>query len=153
PENFALEVGVGLYAPDIGTDFATVFGPGGTLTPTFEIDAIALKIPEVLWLGVGGGVGVAGFTGASFDREGNRLNETTYLNVVPMDLGGVLRVGVLARKLRWPLVFVGKFGGEFDWWNTGTGSRQDASGITLGLRWGAELEFELDFFDRKAARQ
>jgi len=153
PENFSLEARVGLYAPDAGPAFAEVFGPGGSVTPSLEIDTIVLKVPDVLWFGIGANIGMAGFSAGAYDTAGNRLTETTYLNVVPMAILAVLKVDVLARKLRWPFVFVGKLGVDFDWWNTGTGARQDASGITIGLRWAAQLQFELDFFDRKAARQ
>lgn len=154
PEHFALELPrIGLYSPDVGNpSFNDTFGTGGTIEIALELDVIVYRVPEVLWFGIGGGVGFAGFSGKAFDAAGNRVTETTSFTLVPMDLVAVLRVDVLARKLNWPFVFVGKLGADFDYWTTSTGTATDASGVSVGMRWAAQLEFELDFFDKKAAR-
>lgn len=154
PEHFALEARVGPYQPDMGGNgaFDTYFsGDHGPLIAA-ELDTIAYRFPDLVYLAVGARIGTASFSGKTLDSMHVPTAEDTTLSYLPLDLLGVVRVDALARRYSVPFIFTAKLGYEWAHWTTQTGKLAEQSGWSVGLIWGAQLELDLDTFDRKAAR-
>lgn len=148
PEMFALELRGGPYSPgDVG-DFYDDSGP----LLQIEFDVMFLKIPYVGRVGIGAALGWSRYTGNAVDAAGMPTDEKASLTLIPLPVMAVLRVDTLARELEIPILFAGKIGLDVVFWDEDVGDVQDGSGIGLGLRWGAQVALELDFFDRAAAR-
>lgn len=155
PERFALELRIGPYTPDMGTNaaFTDTFGDATGPLLAAEIDVLVWHIPYVGPIGIGAGFGYVGYSASAFSMGTNtRVTETTDLSLYPLSLLGVLRVDVLSRQLHIPFVFTGKLGVDYVLWSSDKGSTSQGSGGSFGLRWGLQVAFELDFFDRRAAR-
>jgi hypothetical protein len=155
PERFALELRIGPYHPDMGHNdaFETFFGSdSGPLLAT-ELDVIAYRLPNLIYLGVGAGIGTASYSGHTRDSTGVATAEKTTFGLVPIDLMAVLRVDALARKLSVPFIFTGKLGYQWTHWTTQDGKAASVTGWSVGPRWAAQLELDLDSFDEKAARR
>jgi MYXO-CTERM domain-containing protein len=155
PERFAIEFRVGGFTPRVGnSSFRAVFGDNamGPLLD-LELDVLAYRIPYLGPIYFAGALGTASYTANAFSANGaSRASEETTLSLIPISALAVLRIDVLAREFGLPFIFTGKFGADFTYWATSTGSRSDAKGLSIGMRWGAQLGFELDFFDPSAAR-
>ena len=155
PEKYAIEFRVGGFQPRVGNPaFVEVFG-NSSRGPLFagEFDLVIYRIPVIGTISAGLGFGYAGYVANAYDQNNSsRVSELTHLRLMPASLLAVLRVDTLARKFGAPFVFTGKLGMDATYWTTSTGTSTDASGLSLGLRWGAQLGFELDFFDRAGAR-
>jgi hypothetical protein len=153
-ERFAIEFRIGPYQPNMGSNdaFDTFFS--GDRGPLFgiELDAIAYRIPDLVYLCAGGRFGSAGWDGKSLDKSGMRTAEDVTLSYLPLDALAVVRIDALARQLSVPLIVTGKLGYEWAHWTTQTGKFAEKSGWSVGLVWGAQLGLDLDTFDRKAAR-
>jgi len=153
PEWFAFELRVGPYQPDGDASFDAIFGSDDGLLLESELDVLLLRIPYVGFLGIGGTIGWAHYSAGALQVGTNaRAQEETTLTLIPMSLLGSLRIDVLARELGIPFAFVGKLGMSIIPWDAETGGHQDGSGVTFGLRWGAQLALELDFFEPRTAR-
>jgi hypothetical protein len=148
PERFSLELRVGVYQPDTAA-FDMVFDDLGPMLGV-ELDVIVYRLEDVGWIGVGGSFGWGSYSGFTLGPDGMPTNEETTLTLMPFPVLAVLRVDVLARLLDIPIVFMGKIGPDFVLWiNDG---RTTSSNVAIGLRWGAQVALELDWFDRRAAR-
>ncbi|MFI5308493.1 MAG: MXAN_2562 family outer membrane beta-barrel protein [Polyangiales bacterium] len=155
PEHFALEVRVGPYQPDMGGNkaFTTFFGTDHGPMFAFELDVVAYRLKDVLYLNGGAGMGTASYLGHTLDATGLPTAEKTTLSMLPINLLAVLRVDVLARKLSVPFIFAGKIGYQWAHWNAQDGKAAPVSGWSVGMRWAAQVALDLDAFDQKAARR
>ena len=154
PEHFAVEFRVGPYQPDMGgrKDFQAFFADDSGALFALELDVVAWRVPDILYLGAGGGIGWMNFEGKTIAQNGQKSSETTSMEMFPLNLVGVLRFDALARQLSVPFIVTGKLGYQWMNWSTDSGGRSDASGWSLGLLMGAQLGLDLDFFEPSAAR-
>lgn len=154
PMWWALEFKTGPYQPDSNGAFKDTFGNDNGWLLSLELDLTLWHIPEVGQLNLGAGWGWAAYDAKAVVTDTNmRSGETTKFIMYPLSALAVVRVDALARHTVIPLTFAGKLGYDFVRWKTETGKAKDADGLNKGLRWGAQAAFELDFFDRQAARR
>ena len=159
PENFAFELRIGAYSPDVGNDaFDRVFDDLGPMV-ALELDYYPFRIPFVGLVGAGLQMGWARYTGPGcVDAEctppddESTVNQELKFRIFPITPMAALRVDVLARKLDVPLVFVGKVGLDAIFYTIDNGSEREASGSRFGLRWAAQAALELDFIAPHRAR-
>ena len=166
PERYAFEFRIGPYDPDPGGDgaFERLYDDLGPLVAV-ELDVIALRIDDVLYLAGGGLIGTGGFDGKALDcgdldaaacgaaaNFDSRATEETSFQIIPLALMGVVRLDVLTRKVGIPFIFAGKLGYQWMHWDSETGSNSDGSGWSLGLIWGAQVALDLNFFEPRAGR-
>lgn len=152
PMWFAFEFKVGPYRPGNAVQRRAFSGDRGWLLG-LELDITLFHIPYVGQINFGAGWGWAKYDAKARLADGSASGETTELIMYPMSALGVLRVDALARYTVVPLTFAGKLGYDFVRWKAETGGATEADGMNKGLRWGAQVAFELDFFDRQAARR
>jgi hypothetical protein len=150
-ERTTLELRIGPYQPDLDT-FERLYGDDDGLLLGLELDVIAFRLKDILYLSGGGIVSWANYKGVAFDDDGVDTSEETELEIFPLSLLGVLRVDALARKLGVPLVLTGKLGYTWMHWSTETGGSDAASGWSLGYQYAGQLALDLDSFDLAAAR-
>ena len=154
PERFMLEVRVGPYRPDksevpaFNTFFADDVGPLLAL----ELDVIAYRLDEILYVTGAGGIGTVSYSGKTLDSLGDETSEETEFSMQPLSLLATLRVDALARKLSVPFIVTGKLGYQWARWSTESGGSEDADGWSVGLLWAAQLALDLDAFEPSAAR-
>jgi len=157
PMWLAFEVKVGPYQPGLRKAskdaFSNSFGDKNGWMLQLEMDITLWHIPYVGQLNAAASWGWVNFKAKAFDESGARSGEDTKFTLYPIGLLGVLRIDALARNTVVPLTFAGKLGPEWVRWTSSTGTRTDASGFTSGMRYGAQVAFELDFFDRNTARR
>ncbi len=153
PELFALEIGVGQYRVSDNEAFDRVFDDHGPHL-RLELDFMPFRIPYFGRIGAGFQFGWAKFTaqGCTDATCTNRSDEETRIRIFPLAPVAVLRIDVLARDLGIPLIFAGKIGMDAVIFDAGTGSRDETSGVNIGLRWGAQVALELDFINPQRAR-
>jgi hypothetical protein len=155
-ESVTLELRAGSYQPNVGNAAATALF-NNDLGPYIgaEVDVHVFRIPYVGPFALGVGVGWAEWTGKVRSANGSALQGAgdTGLSMLNANALAVLRADALSRYLDIPLVLSGKIGFDFGYWETGSEGAKDATGVSLGLRWGAQLGFELDVLDRRAARR
>lgn len=153
-EHFAVEFRVGPYQPDMGRNnaFKTFFGGDQGPLLGIELDVVAYRVPDMVYLGAGGRIASAHFDGKTLDSAGTGTAEDTTLSYVPLDALAVVRFDGLARKLSVPFIITGKLGYTWAHWTAQTGKLADTSGWSVGVTWGTQLALDLDTFDRKAAR-
>lgn len=153
PERFILELRGGPYSVFSGKAYGSYFsGDSGPLL-SFQLDAIAYRIPQVLYFTGGVGFGWMNFTGDAIVRDtGEVSTEETSLTILPLMVTAGVRFDLLPRKLHLPLIFAARVGWEFAHWNTGTGARTDATGWSLGPVFSAQLALDLDTFESGGAR-
>ena len=154
PERFMLEVRVGPYRPDkaevpaFNTFFSDDVGP----LLAVELDVIAYRLDELLYLTGAGQIGTVSYSGKTLDRLGDETSEETEFSMQPLALLATLRVDALARKLSVPFIVTGKLGYQWARWSTESGGSEDADGWSVGLLWAAQLALDLDAFEPSAAR-
>jgi hypothetical protein len=168
PQNFAMEVRVGLYNPQVDSDptlhgnpYATAFGPSQRYEVAAEFDWQALRIPHLGTLGPGIGVGYTKATAIAPRADGGQppSEETTSLQIFPMYAVAVLRVDVLMREAHVPFVPYAKAGVGYALWrasNTAGTSVQNGNvgeGHTVGTQLAAGLAFSLGVIDPNSSRQ
>jgi hypothetical protein len=153
PMWFALELKMGPYVPGNSRAFRNIFGDDKGWMVSTELDVTLYHIPKVGQLNVGAGFSWANYDSKARSTSGRKTSETTELTLYPLSALLVLRVDALARYTVMPLTFAGKLGYEAVRWKSTTGARTDADGINQGMRWAVQAAFELDFFDRRAARR
>jgi hypothetical protein len=153
PMWWALELKLGPYIPGDNSAFRQTFRSDKGWMLNVELQVTVLHIPKVGQFNLGGGFSWGTYDAKARDDNGNLTSETTELTLFPMSALAVLRVDTLARETVFPLTFAGKVGADFVRWKTTTGKRTDADGINIGMRWGAQVAFELDFFEQQAARR
>lgn len=147
PERFAFELRGGPYVP---AGLGDEFDDSGPMLG-FELDVFILRIPYVGHIGVGSGLSWARYTAPTPTTTGGTADEEQSVTLVPMPAMGVLRVDVLARELNVPILLTGKLGADIVFWDSDSGTNE-FSGVGFGLRWGAQVALELDWFDEAAAR-
>jgi len=153
PEHLALELRLGPYEPQMGGEaFDTFFDDDSGPLMALELDVIAFRLPDIVYLLGGGGIGWMQFDGKAVDSAGEETSEDTELEIVPLNLLAVARVDVLARKLGIPFLLTGKIGYQWASWSTKTGSSPEKSGWSVGLLWALQVALDLDFFEPSAAR-
>jgi hypothetical protein len=160
PQNFAIEVRLSPYLPDVDSDpalggktpYQDVFGSSRRLLFGLEFDWQAARIPHLGTIGPGLG---AGLLSASANASSG---ETTSLAIYPFYAAAVLRVDALWRDLRIPFVPYAKLGVGVAFWrasNTlGTSVYQGVSGKghSLGPHFALGLGLDLNAFDPYAAK-
>lgn len=165
PQNFAIEVRLGPYRPDIdsdpslhGTPYNDVFGDPPHLMYGLEFDWQALRIPHLGSLGPGVSIGRVGISRQAklLHPQGTKVfaDEDTSLEIFPMYVVAVLRVDMLMREHHIPLVPYAKAGLGYAAWraytDTGTSTSTDGvvgKGHTVGTQIALGLAFELDALD------
>jgi hypothetical protein len=181
PQNFALELRLGPYhprvdtAPELGSSgpYQAIFGDSTRWAFEVEFDWQAARIPHLGTIGPGVSVGYTSSSAmAPFVTpvDGQTLSgETTSLTIYPMYAVAVLRVDVLSRDFRIPLVPYLKGGVGMALWqasnSAGTSSAPPRSangtalgpsvlgeGHTMGTNLAVGLAIDLNFLDRRASQ-
>lgn len=156
PENFGLELRIGSYMPtNLGAGWDTMFG--GDLGPllAFEIHYFATRIPYLGLIGGGGGLGWSQYSGRAARATTTTAEQgaDASFEIVPILLTFVWRFDTLARDLNVPIILTPKVGLDLVYWGTGTGTRGEADGWSIGPRFAGKVSLELDFLEPRSARQ
>lgn len=154
PEKFELELRIGPYVPEVGNDtFEEIYRDDSGLLLGLELDIIVFRLLNIFYLNVAAGIGYADYTGPSISSEtGDRTDEESNFDVVPIFALAVARIDVLARLLDIPLIVTGKIGYTWMIWDDEKGERDISDGISHGLAWAGQAALDLDFFDKRSAR-
>lgn len=150
PEHFAFELRVGPYTPN-APGFDSFYDDRGPLLG-IEFDYFPLRVPDIVYVGLGGLVGNAAYSAGALTATGSRASEKSDFDIIPVTMLAVARVDVLPRKFSVPFIFTGKLGYTWAHWSTSTGGVQDAKGWSRGLHWAGQLGLDLDTFEPAAAR-
>jgi hypothetical protein len=168
---FAAELRFAPYWPDIdsqpglsGNPYHTIFGDMPRLLFAAELDAQLLRIPHFGSLGPAFSFGYTQMSAPAPLADGSGLSaENTNIEVFPMYLVAVLRIDVLMRDFKVPIVPYAKLGIAMTLWraftDTGTssyvdpvtGQNRDAFGATWGEQVALGGMLNLDWIDRRAA--
>lgn len=151
-ENFTLELRGGAYRADLGPSFQRAFGDDLGPLLAIELDGHIFRIPYVGPVAIGARIGWVEWNGTAQTQAGEDAGGTG-MSLIPISALAVLRVDVLARELNVPLVLSGKFGVELGYYETGTAGVRQATGLSAGLSYGAQIALELDFLEPRAARR
>ena len=169
-QNFAIEVRVALYQPQVDSDpqlrgatpYASTFGTGIYFEGAMEFDWQAIRIPGVGTLGPGISAGFTTMTGLAqrLDHGYPPSAETTSLQIIPTYVVGVFRLDTLWRQVHIPLVPYAKAGLGYALWrasNTvGTSQAPDGvvgAGGTWGTQFAAGVAFNIGILDPTSVRQ
>jgi hypothetical protein len=150
-ERLTLELRIGPYQPDLYEINRLIQDDDGLLLG-LQLDVIAFRLKDILYLNGGGIVSWANYKGTAIDQAGVNASEETELEIIPLSLLGVLRIDALPRKLGIPFILTGKLGYTWMHWSTETGGSDAASGWSLGYQWAGQFALDLDSFDLAAAR-
>lgn len=166
PQNYAFELRFGLYRPEVDDEF------GGEKTPyrdIFGTDSNLLFGVELDWQITSiyiGSLGIGGFIGY-FRDEGkallpgntNSAQEEVTFNILPLELILIIRIDILADKVKIPIVPYFKSGlCYYIWWSEAGDSLskndkgEDALGGIWGYKLGTGIMLRLDQFDLKTAK-
>ncbi len=180
PQNFAFEIRVGPYHPRVDTapelggsgPYQAIFGDGLRWEVSAEFDWQAFRIPHLGTIGPGVSIG---YTSSSAlaplvkPVNGSTLSgETTSLSIYPTYAVAVLRIDVLSRDLRVPLVPYLKGGMGLGFWNasnsggtscyapTVNGKASSScvlgEGHTVGYQLAAGIALDMNFLDRRSSQ-
>jgi hypothetical protein len=161
----AVELRFGPYEPNIDDDFngptkpyKDIFGDDTRYQVGIEVDWQALRIPHFGSLGPGIGYGYTRSTAkAPITSTGEPSAEDTSLWIMPMYAVAVLRVDVLARDFRIPLVPYAKGGLAYALWHSGSeGETDEADGVEgegseTGYHLAAGLMFQFNVLHEQGA--
>lgn len=135
----AVELRFGPYRPHVDDEFGgatpyeDIFGDSTRYQIGFEIDWQAIRIPHFGSLGPGFGYGYTKATAAApLESNPNVASaERTGLWIMPMYAAAVLRIDMLARDLKIPIVPYGKAGFAYALWHSGDDGEldRDESGL------------------------
>lgn len=154
PEHFGVELRIGSYTPlNLGSGWNDVFGTDLGPLLAFEIHYFPVRIPYLGLIGGGAGLSWAQYTGTARSPSGTGQGEDNNFEIVPLTFGLVWRFDTLARELRVPFVLTPKVGLDVVYWSTGTATRGEADGWSIGPRFAGKFSLELDFLEPRAARQ
>ncbi|MGO8998939.1 MAG: MXAN_2562 family outer membrane beta-barrel protein [Polyangiaceae bacterium] len=170
PQNFAVEVRVALYQPQVDSDpalhgatpYASTFGTGFYFEGAMELDWQAIRIPDVGTLGPGISVGYTNMSGTAQRIDGGYppSAESTTLEILPIYLVGVFRLDTLWRQLHVPLVPYAKAGLAYALWRASNtvGTSVAPNGVvgeghTWGTQLAAGLAFNIGVLDPTSVRQ
>ncbi len=168
PQFMAFELRFGFYHPSIDSEFSGT----GPYKNAFGKDDMVHFSGELDWqfwrpfgsLGLFGTAGYAWVQGRGALADGSKSSDKTKFKMVPLDLGLVYRLDVLAQKYKIPFVFAFKGGLTYAfWWMTdGLGdtsswvspSGKDISGAggTWGLNGAIALHLHLNIFEPHTAK-
>jgi hypothetical protein len=162
---FALELRFAPYWPNIDSQpglsnqpYHTIFGDSPRLLFGAEFDVQVLRIPHFGSLGPGLGVGYVQMSALAPLADGSGLSaESTNIEVFPFYLTAVLRVDVLLRDYRVPIVPYAKAGIAYSLWrvftDTGTSTFNGMTGFggTFGEQFALGGALNLDWIDRRGA--
>ncbi|HEY1958615.1 MAG TPA: MXAN_2562 family outer membrane beta-barrel protein [Polyangiaceae bacterium] len=168
PQWFAIEFRFAPYWPAIdtqpgltGSPYKTLFGTMPRLLASFELDAQVLKIPHFGSLGPAFSFGYTEMSApAPITGGGGKLSEEdTNIEVFPMYLAAVLRIDVLLRDFKIPIVPYAKLGVATTLWrvftDSGTSTFDGKTGF--GATWGEQFALggmlNLDWIDPRAAHE
>ncbi len=154
PEVVTLELRGGPFRPAVGFPLDQSFADDDGPSIGVELHGTLFRLKDVGALGVGAAFGWASYDGPAFtlmDGQPVATAEESNLTLLQFPVFGVVRIDALSRLLEIPLVVTGKVGLDMTYWTSSTGE-SSADGLSLGLRWAAQVALELDFFDRQAAR-
>jgi len=170
-QNFALELRVGAFRPDVDSDpdlhgsapFESAFGSGPTIYFGAEFDWQAYRIPHVGTIGPGLGAGYVNFSAAAkFTNPASGASavsgENTTLEIFPFYGVIVFRADAIWRELHVPLIPYAKVGIGYALWRAsttlGTASYQGVSGLghSIGSHVAAGMALALNPFDDYAAK-
>lgn len=178
PRYGAFELKFGPYRPAVddndsldGTPYKDLFGDDSMFLTVLELDWQFVHLPGINF-GVGGSLGFMQAYAKSKVIEDGELTDQdsadyTVLNVMPFALLAVIRVDALSELLNVPLVPFFKIGlNWYLWWILGGGDvaeyeyvdedgethKERGVGGTLGWQFSTGIMFQLDSFDRMAAR-
>lgn len=160
PQNFALELRLGPYRPEVDSEFGgtakpyeTMFGGGSGFYFGTELDWQIFDFFGTL--GIGGQLGFVSQSAQALTGDGMRSSaDGVGFRMLPMALLLVYRLDELALRIPWlPFVPYGKFGLNYNiWWFTqGNGdisngfSPSGQPGRGLGDTWGYSLALGLSF--------
>lgn len=164
-QDFALELRLGPYRPDMDKAFPTGRGP---YAQVFGKKRMLLSELELDWqffhgfgsLGVGVASGYAEVFGKAFLNEEatERSEQTTGLKIIPIKLLLVWRMDIFANQFGIPVVPYAKLGLMLNhWWSTKGGKTsivggEKASGWRSGWLGIVGVALQLDAFDRQLAK-
>jgi hypothetical protein len=125
-QDAAFELRFGRYLPEVddqisgATPFQDSFGTSNRYTFGAEVDWQVLRIKHLGSLGPGFGWSYTKFSSRAPFADGSGLSASrTRLNIMPMYVVGVLRVDVIAKDFKIPLVPYAKLGvGYAMWWSS-----------------------------------
>lgn len=168
PQNFAVEVRVSLYRPEVDSDpkltgkpFADTFGTMSRVAVGLEFDWQFLRVPKVFSLGLGASIAHTSISAPA--KLAKPLNDQIYsaeetsLSITPMYAVAVGRLDLLAKRLRIPVVPYGKIGLGMALWTASNESGtskvngREGKGISYGLHYAAGLMLHLNPFEPSAA--
>jgi hypothetical protein len=162
----AVELRFGPYEPNIDDEFSgpakpyeDIFGDDTRYQIGLEVDWQALRIPHFGSLGPGIGYGYTRSTAkAPITSSGVASEEDTSLWIMPMYAVAVLRVDVLARDFRIPIVPYAKGGLAYALWRSGSEGDvdRDANGVEgegseTGYHVAAGLMFQFNVLHEQGA--
>jgi hypothetical protein len=165
PQEFAFELRFGPYLPNVddefsnATPFEDTFGNDNRYLLGLEVDWQMLRIPMFGTFGPGFGWGYTSISERAQLTDGTGFaDQETSLTLMPLYVVGVLRVDVIPRETKVPLVPYVKLGlGACPWWvGDGEQTARDDQGmigrdISYGYQYALGAMLLLDFFDRGAA--
>ena len=155
PQNFALELRGGPYAPEVDSEFtngatpyANIFGTGAGVVLSLEFDWQFLRINPFCSIGVGVSVGYSSNSAVAPITSGPDAGmrpsggEATGINVIPMYAVGVIRFDGLARNTWFPVVPYIKFGPAYSmWWVTLGSNLARRDSLSVGNPTGSAPDF------------
>lgn len=153
PETAAIEARIGPYTPEVGANaFGEAYPGDHGLLLGLELDVIALRVPNILYLCPAIGFGYAGYDGKAFDESGEKTDEETTFHLIQLPLLAVLRVDALARELSVPLIITGKIGYRWSFWDSNKGGKDEDDGVDPAWVWAGQIALDLDLIDPRSAR-
>ncbi len=167
-QTLAFELRFGPYLPELPNQanltpsFGDQIGRKNRVMIGFEADWQALRVPEILSLGPGFGMGYTKLSGdgtVTDDAFPNGSQFTASMKIWAQWVEAVLRVDVLQQKFSIPFVFYGKFGAaRATWWSHNSpyyNNQYDvsSSGSAQGLAWALGAMFDLGFLEPERARR
>lgn len=158
PRRGSLELGAGMYRPDVDSEFTTKPGPYEQLFGTGRGWAFRLGASRAVYTGVGAlEVGLrTGFFQDDGDQllpDGTRSADKTSLRIIPTSLTLTYRFDWLATRYNIPLAFYARGALErYNWWVTDQSDWAE-KGATNGWSVTGGAAFLLDFLDRSLARE
>jgi hypothetical protein len=173
PQQFALELRLGPYSPEIDEEFGGAqtphkdfFGDDTRLMFQIEFDWQLYRHPAVGSVGIGGSAGFFRETASSPFNAGDepsagRSGDKSRLSLFPLAALAVYRADQLWRLWSLPLVPYGKLGLNYTFWNIYDGNDLVAEnpgggrgrGGTLGWQAAVGLSLVLDIIDLGSARE
>lgn len=164
-QRFAFEFRVGPYTPRVdeqvgGSPYEDTFGDSQRWFGGVEADWQVLRLHKVLSLGPGLNWAYTSSSGKGWLASGaGRSAQESTLNIMPMQLGAVLRIDALADNTPVPLVpyLKGGLAGALWWSNDGgetaqdDASNTDGSDFSYGYFGAGGIMLRLDAFDRDDA--